>query len=252
MARRKSNRDKYQSRKALAKHTKRLESKLEQRHLIILACEDEKSARFYFERYFELLKASRKLSGLSCVVATHQHTDPTGVLKDLLNYRDVYGNTYKDYEHRWIVIDRDEERCGGGGHTLQNFNEALQKASMNRPAIKVAWSNPSFEVWYLLYFHYHNTAIDRDQVIVKLRQAMSTTYEKNDPDMFSKLSNLEKPQGREFAIRNARRLHDDAKQAGLQPADTNPGTSVYELVEILLQLQSPTQDTATLQPNTSE
>ncbi|MFA7061921.1 MAG: RloB family protein [Pedobacter sp.] len=239
MARRKSNRNKYQSRKAIAKHPKRQENKLDKRRLIILACEDEKSARFYFEHYFELLKTSRKLSCLSCVVATHQHTDPTGVLKDLLNFSDVYGNTYKDYDHRWIVIDRDEERCGGGGHTLQNFNEALQKASKNRPAIKVAWSNPSFEVWYLLHFHYHNTAIDRDQVIVKLKQAMSTPYEKNDPDMFSKLSNLEKPQGRELAIRYGRRLHDDAKQAGLQPADTNPGTSVYELVEVLLQLRKP-------------
>lgn len=250
MARRKSNRDKYQSRKAVAKHAKRLENKLEQRHLVILACEDEKSARFYFEHYFEFLKASKKLSGLSCVVATHQHTDPMGVLQDLLNYSDIYGNTYKDYEYRWIVIDRDEERCGGGGHTLQNFNEALQKAFTNRPVIKVAWSNPSFEIWYLLYFHYHNTAIDRDQVIVKLKQAMSTPYKKNDPDMFSKLSKLEKPQGREFAIRNARRLHDEAKQAGLQPADINPGTSVYELVEILLELKSPTQDTATPQPIT--
>lgn len=239
MARRKSNRDKEQSRKALAKYAKRPENKLEQRRLIILACEDKKSARFYFECYFEILKASRKLSGLSCVVATHQHTNPTGVLEDLLIFKDLYGNTYKDYDHRWIVIDRDEERCGGGGHTLQDFNEALQKASNNRPVIKVAWSNPSFEVWYLLHFHYHNTAIDRDQVIVKLNQAMSAIYEKSDMGMFSKLSNLKTPQGREFAIRKARQLHDDAKKAGLKPADTNPGTSVYELVEVLLQLQSP-------------
>ncbi|WP_027390582.1 RloB family protein, partial [Chrysiogenes arsenatis] len=172
MARRKSNREKHSSRNTPAKYTKRRENKLEQRHLVILACEDKKSARLYFERYFEILRNARRLSGLSCVVANHQHTDPTGVLQDLLAYEGVYGNTYKDYEHRWIVIDRDEERCGGGGHTRQNFDQALEKASKNRPEIKVAWSNPCFEIWYLLHFHYHNTAIDRDQVIVKLAQAM--------------------------------------------------------------------------------
>lgn len=252
MARRKSNRDKYQSRKSLANQNKRLENKLETRRLIILACEGSNTERLYFEAHFKHLKAAQRLSNLSCVFAPHQHTNPTGVLEDLLNYSDAFDNTYKDFEHRWIVIDRDEERCGGGGHTLQDFNEVLQKASKNRPVIETAWSNPSFEIWYLLHFHYHNTAIDRDQVIEKLNRNLSAPYNKSDPEIFSKLSNLEKPQGCEFAIRNARRLHNDAKALGLNAADTNPGTLVYELVELLLELQTPAQDAATIQSSALE
>ncbi len=247
MARRQSNHNKSQSRQKIQKHSKRIENKLEKRLLIIIACEGEKTERYYFEVLFEILKAAHALSSLSCIFAPHQHTNPTGVLADLLTYQDTFGRTYKDYEHRWIVIDRDEERCGGGGHTLQDFNEALLRASGNRPEIKVAWSNPSFEIWYLLHFHYHNTAIDRDQVIVKLSQAISATYVKNDRSMHLRLQ-----QKLHDAIRNAKRLHDAAVEARMLPAVTNPGTTVYKLVNLLIELQTPPQPTETLQPAETE
>lgn len=237
MARRQANRDKFQSRHKIQKHSKRIENELNKQLLVVLACEGEKTERYYFESLFEILKESRTLSKLSCVFAPHQHTNPTGVLEDLINFQDAIGRTYKDYEHRWIVIDRDEERCGGGGHTLQDFNNAISKAKTNRTGIKVAWSNPSFEIWYLLHFHYHNTAIDRDSVISKLSNARLVPYKKNDRTMFSQFNQ----KMLKDAVRHAKRLHDEAKRASTSPEATNPGTTVYELVELLIKLQNPPQ-----------
>jgi hypothetical protein len=217
------------------KHFERIENKLNQQLLVILACEGEKTERYYFEALFEILKNSQTLSKLSCVFAPHQHTNPTGVLDDLIRFQDMIGHTYKDYEYRWIVIDRDEERCGGGGHTPQDFNNAIAKAMKNKPEVKVAWSNPSFEIWYLLHFHYHNTAIDRDSVNIKLSKALSISYEKNARTMFSRFNQ----KMLNNAVRNAKRLHDEAKSAGTSPEATNPGTTVYELVELLIKLQNP-------------
>jgi hypothetical protein len=241
MARRQNNREESHNLPRSRKYFKRTENQLNQQLLVILACEGEKTERYYFESFFEILKKSRTLSKLSCVFAPHQHTNPTGVLDDLMRFQDTSGRTYKDYEHRWIVIDRDEERCGGGGHTPQDFNNAISKAKKNRPEVKVAWSNPSFEIWYLLHFHYHNTAIERDAVNIKLSTALSVSYEKNDRAMFSRFNKKMVSD----AVRNARRLHDEAKNAGTSPEATNPGTTVYELVELLMVLQnSPCQTTS--------
>ncbi|HEY6874150.1 MAG TPA: RloB family protein [Geobacteraceae bacterium] len=243
MGRRQINLQKAKSRQK-TQSLKRIENVLLQRLLIIIACEGAKTERYYFESWFQILKEAQALSPISCVFAPHQHTNPTGVLADLISFRDTYGRTYKDYEHRWIIIDRDEERCGGGGHTLQDFNEAILKASANRPEISVAWSNPSFELWYLIHFCYHNTPIDRDQVNIKLSRAISGTYEKNDRTMYSRL----KLKLRD-ALRNAKRLHDEAKESGALPAATNPGTTVYELVNLFLELLNPPQQVENPQPS---
>jgi hypothetical protein len=156
------------------------------------------------------------------------------VLDDLLSFKDNVGRTSNEYEHRWIVIDRDEERHGGGGHRLEDFNKAIEKASKCRRPVKVAWSNPSFELWYLLHFHFHNTAIDRDQVINRLEKALGRSYNKSASDMFAILANRMTE-----AVRNAHRLINQAKEADghLVPARANPATTVYELVELLQYLQ---------------
>lgn len=47
-------------------------------------------------------------------------------------------HTYSDV---WVVIDKDD---------FSDFDEAIQKAGVEK--LSVAWSNPSFELWYLLHF----------------------------------------------------------------------------------------------------
>jgi hypothetical protein len=231
MARRLKNSEESKHRSKSQKHTRRSENNRSQRLLVILACEGTKTERYYFDAMFKILKDTQKLSTASCVFATHQHTNPTGVLSDLLNFQGSNGTTYKDYDHRWIVIDRDEERCNGGGHTLEDFNNAILQASQKRPKIKVAWSNPSFEIWYLLHFQYRTTAIHRDDVIISLSEILGKTYQKNDPGIYDSLQTRLND-----AIRNATKL---LTEATTPPADTNPGTMVHELVNLLIQLQVP-------------
>lgn len=230
MARKKGDKTRSQSRQT-APSLKRRENFLPQRLLVILACEGKKTERLYFECFFKILKENLTLSPASCVIAPHQHTDPVGVLQDLANFKDFAGRTFKDYKHRWIIIDRDEERHKGGGHTAENFNEAIEKAGKSKPEIKVAWSNPCFELWYLLHFHFHNTAIDRSQIVQKLERAMKAKYDKSQPDMFGLLE-THLPR----AIKNARRLIDAAKATSgkLVPEKANPATTVHELAELLI------------------
>jgi hypothetical protein len=240
MSRRQINSREYQNRREYQKPSKRSENIRRQRLLVILACEGEKTERYYFETLFEQLKVKQKLSTTSCVFAHHKHTNPKGVLDDLLNFKDSStGLTYKDYDHRWIVIDRDEERCGRGGHTHEDFNNAISQAKKrrNQPEVKVAWSNPSFEIWYLLHFQYRDTPIDRDDVVTCLSQILGYSYKKNDPKMYTRLC----PHLND-AIRNATRLLTNAADKMTPPAQTNPGTTVHELVTLLNDLQTQVEE----------
>lgn len=73
---------------------------------IIIACEDSVSSPEYFKQIVSKLKEEKKITPHSFVIANHRHNNPKGVLQDLLNYKD--GNiTYKDFNSKWIVIDRD-------------------------------------------------------------------------------------------------------------------------------------------------
>ena len=213
---------------------------------IIIACEDSVSSPTYFKMIIDTLKQKKKITPHSIIVPHDGHTEPTGVLNNLKKYN-KNGFTYKDYEHKWIVIDRDSE-CRGGGHTKENFKEALKNAKSERKDlhIDVAYSNDSFELWYLLHFDYRDTAIMRDEIIEKVIIKLKEV----GPHIFSKLTKYNIKEERytkhifktllssqEDAIQNAKKLlkfHGNHHK----PEDDNPSTTVYKLVILLNNLQN--------------
>lgn len=188
------------------------------RQSIILACEGTKTECLYFQALFETLKISHNIASGSLVIAKHKHTDPNGVLQDLLNY-----SGYQEFMHKWIVIDRDIERTNGGGHTVENFNTALLRAESHK--VEVAYSNPCFEIWYLLHLEYRNTAIDRDELVSKLESEYG--YQKNV---------LFKQGSVDFSIANAERLL--ASYPYHNPEKDNPSTTVHKLFKVLNSFKS--------------
>ena len=201
------------------KPAKRTQDTQDERSMLLITCEDKVSAPLYFNAIFDDLKKNHAIATSSLVIAKHNHTDPDGVLNDLLNHPN-----HQDFDHQWIVIDRDVERTNGGGHPIQNFNQAIARARHEK--IKVAYSNPCFEIWFLLHFEYRNTAIDRDELVKKLEQ--DYRYKKN------KLFSLNQDQ-QNVAINNATKLIQSwvGIQGTTKPATDNPSTTVHDLVALL-------------------
>lgn len=212
---------------------------------IIIACEDSVSSPTYFQKIVDKLIEDKKITQDSFVVAKHMHTNPSGVLQDLKNYSNKEKKTYKDFEHKWIVIDRDRERVNGGGHKIVDFNNALKDAKSKRKNlnIEVAYSNDSFEFWYLLHFDYRDTAILRDEIIKKVIEKLK----KLEPHKFSKLNkdNIKEKNytkmifdillsKQEEAIKNATKLLTTYNSHN--PEQDNPSTRVHILVDILNKL----------------
>lgn len=206
---------------------------------IIIACEDSISAPTYFKMIVQSLLDDKLITPDSFVIATPNHTNPSGVLKDLKNHQTSSGKTFKDFMHKWIVIDRDIQRVNGGGHTKEDFNLALEKAKKDE--VEIAYSNDAFELWYLLHFDYISTAILRDEINERLIKKLQ---EKN-PHKFAKLSKTTIKQAKytkhifdeltalqDIAISNSKRL---LESYGINdnPENANPSTTVHKLVEVL-------------------
>jgi hypothetical protein len=214
---------------------------------IIIACEDSVSSPTYFRMIVAHLIQQKIITQDSFVIAKHKHSNPMGVLKDLKNYKDENGKTYKDFDHKWIVIDRDIERVNGGGHKKEDFNNALinAKSSKSNLNIEVAYSNDSFELWYLLHFVYRNTPISRDEILKQVIQKLKEI----DTYKFASLTkeNIKKENYTRHIFETLNSLQDDAIRNAQtlllsygenhNPESDNPSTRVHELVQILKNLE---------------
>lgn len=122
----------------------------------------------------------------------------------------------KEYDQVWCVFDRDP-----GAHPADHFNKAIDLAEKND--IKIAYSNQSFELWYLLHFNYYDTGMDRGLYMKKLDDCMGHKYRKNSRGIYDEL--LEK---QPTAIKHAKKLLKTYKI--LCPEKNDPSTTVHLLV----------------------
>lgn len=212
---------------------------------MIIACEDSVSSPKYFRMLIKELIKKKRITQDSLVIAKHKHTNPKGVLQDLKDH-DKNRKKYYDFEHKWIVIDRDKARVNGGGHSKEDFNVALEmaKSTKSHLNIEVAYTNDAFELWYLLHFEYRNTALSRDEILVELikklkqedKQFFTTVTNKNIKNEIytSKIFDfLEKRQ--ETALKNAKKLLASYGKDH-KPESDNPATTIHLLIEVINQL----------------
>ena len=122
------------------------------------------------------------------------------------------------YDQVWVVMDKDD-------FPVENFNNALSLARSKD--IHVAYSNEAFELWYLLHFDFHHTAISRSTYKKRLSARLGFEYKKNDPHIYDVLEDKQV-----VAIQYAVRLLNEYGN-GHRPAYDNPSTTVHLLVDAL-------------------
>ncbi len=125
---------------------------------------------------------------------------------------------YPDRDQYWCVFDRDS-------FPAARFNNAISKAE--EYGFRVAYSNESFELWFLLHFAYLTSGLARRLYAEKLEKYLGHRYQKNSESMYAEL--LDK---QEAAIRNASRLLESYGNDH-NPEQDNPCTTVHLLVQEL-------------------
>jgi len=119
------------------------------------------------------------------------------------------------FDQIWCVFDRDSFPPG-------NFNNAIFAARAK--GFRVAYTNEAFELWYMLHFNYHTSALSRTQYEPILTRNLGRKYRKNDSTMYTTLKSMQ-----QAAITNAEGL---ISYYGVKhnPEVDNPSTTVHELV----------------------
>ncbi|WP_440956111.1 RloB family protein [Methanosarcina sp. Mfa9] len=185
--------------------------------IFLIICEDEKTSPIYFRSF------NRRNSPLKIETPPSGGQSPDNLvsytkrlLKSEYDFLDFEGG-----DAAWCVFDRD--------HFPE---EAIKQAARTagKSGIKVCFSNPCFEVWYLLHHVYYNSSLGNcSNAIGKLREFMPG-YRKNVD--YSKI--LKPLAGK--AISNSKMLEKHHKENGteLLSRGSDPSTLVYTLVEEIL------------------
>ena len=217
--------------KRFARESKKREKDIRtKRKYYLIVCEGEKTEPNYFESLKQDLPKGALTTYQIDIEGTGRNTD--SLVDEALRIKSIYEKNYnRPIDKLWTVFDKDSFEA-------KDFNNAILRCKNTTPEIGCAWSNEAFELWYLLHFHYYNSAISRKDyqrlIEENLRPHIEDNYkyQKNSKEMYSLL----KQHGSiDDAIRNAKMLEGLYKDR-LDFANQNPRTEVYKLVEELLTL----------------
>lgn len=179
---------------------------------IKIYCNAAETEPNYFSAFKEEIKKS-KISDVNIEVIKKAGLDPLNAVKYVIKDK---GNC----PEVWIVFDKDHFA----------IEEAIKLAEDND--IRVAWSNESFELWFLLHFNYRCTAIGRAECLKvikdEFKKKLKIDYAKNNKDSYKKLKSK-----MNIAVANAKRLYQEMKRDRIIPTNANPCTTVFQLVEVL-------------------
>jgi hypothetical protein len=184
--------------------------------------------------YFEAIRKHLHLPTHVLTILDNKGSSPISLVKGVIKIRDrhIEGGTFDPAggDTAWAVFDGDEHRLSDA----KGWAEAFRLAEKEH--VRLAVSNPSFELWFLLHFEDQFAPVDAHAALEKLRRHVPR-YKKGTPLFPDPLLPL--TQG---AIDRARRLDARARAEHIGPtqsgggATANPSTSVPALIEHLFAL----------------
>jgi RloB-like protein len=186
-------------------HLNRRKPSRNQRITMLIVCEGEKTEPNYFRgfRVAEIHNVDINIHG------TGYNT--LSLVNEAIRLKEQQG-----FDSIWCVFDKDD-------FSNSDFNSAISKAHSN--GFSVAYSNQSFELWYILHYKYLTSDLHRDRYCKLLSKCLGFPYKKNDRDTYQRLLSMQ-----ETAIANSEKL---LQSHSGNPATNSPSTTVHLLVKAL-------------------
>lgn len=203
-------------------YRRRREKLRDPRRILVIVCEGKETEKIYFRNYRD------RKSGLKIKFPNSTKSDPFHLVKSAL--REIPDLDIEKGDQIWCVFDSDNR-------TEQVVQKTIEKTG---DKVKICFSNPSFELWYLLHFiSVHNkTRILNEDLIRRIEEQFKkidknfTKYSKTE-NYFNYLENRT-----QNAIDNAKKLNQMHAKKGVELFSTksNPSTQVFKLVEYILKI----------------
>lgn len=181
----------------------------EEKETFLIFCEGENTEPYYFNAF--------KLKTATIKPISIRNNNAKLFVKDAIRQKERHG-TFDNY---WIVFDKDN-------NTNANFNAAITDAESN--GFKVAYSNASFEYWYLCHFAHTSACLKQNELETTLSKHLKQKYSK-DVQFAAKLYELLFDK-QATAIVNAERIIKQVANTS-NPALACSSTTVHLLVKEL-------------------
>jgi hypothetical protein len=196
---------------------------------ILIVCEGKKTEPLYFDALRRNMDYPMERFGI--VGGNISGTDPKCVVEYAKKRRNEINrevgrdaNLMVANENVFCIFDRDEH---------ERLTDALQQARDNN--FTIGYSNPSFELWYLLHYSDQTAHIERDDVIRKLKNHVKD-YDKTEEGIFELIKDNEPDAvGRAESLR---RMHN---KNGTDEIKANPRTTVDEVIAKIRNLKKNTE-----------
>lgn len=194
----------------------------EQAKVFLIICEGMNTEPLYFKA-FPLGNAKVDSYGLG--------SSKTALIEYVI--QNVVSDRSNADKEIWVVFDFDI-KPDQFEQQKEDYNRAIQLAA--NKGIKVAYSNDSFELWFLLHYQHLELKWTRHQYYQKLGEWWECNYEKEGKKgefcrkIYQKLLDDSRSDQDEAISRASRML---GQQQELSFADRNPCTTVFELVKEL-------------------
>lgn len=193
------------------------------RNLFHIYCEGENTEPEYFKSFPVNTETNITIIGLgrsktALVEKTIELLSRDHLLKKQKNFD-------KDRQ-LWVVFDYDIREV----NEAFDYNQAIHLAHSHN--IHVAYSNDSFELWFVLHYQFQNTAVTRKEFYKILSSKLNCNYEEEGKtkEFAQSLYHIFLSQQKD-AIQNAKRLFKEQKDLTFN--EQNPCTTVFQLVEEL-------------------
>ncbi len=192
---------------------------LDPNKVFLIICEGENTERYYFESFPVPSKTVEVHGGKG---------SKTSLVDYALEQKELAENEGKEI---WCIFDYDIKP---DEHATQpeDFNSSIEKAQQH--GLKVAWSNDSFELWFLLHFNHVDSNLHRDVIndTLKGKWNLESFHNEAKTVLFCKGHYSRHLKMQPTAIKNAKKLHQQFGQR-TDYANHCSCTTVYLLVEEL-------------------
>lgn len=184
--------------------------------IVYIICEGKETETLYFKHF----RSRNCLVDIIPIPSKHKAAEHmVKHAKSLISQADYYP---KDGDQLWCVFDCDDNK---------DFELQAAISYSEKHGYKIAYSNPAFEYWYLLHFEKRNGYLKDSATVIDIleNKGYLENYGKS-VDVFEELQEHQ-PEAIQYAKERVERLTRD--QVTVICRDSNPVTTVYELVEFL-------------------
>ena len=183
--------------------------------IVAIGCEGKNKTETIYFKNFSSRECNIKFS-------TGRHTDPVGMLNDLLDFMKEEDIKSEYGDKIYLLIDTDINQ-----NKQIKIDEIKEKCEQN--GIELITSTPTFEYWYILHYEYTAKKYQNSKSVKEEIKTKITNYSEK-MNVYPIIADKT-----EEAIKNAKIIEKFHHDNGIEVDDekANPHTSVYRVVEEL-------------------